>query len=343
MLNTNLDERASALAAKHVGGILEVCFEHAQGEPTLVVYDTQSELAALITEGYRRARPEATFLEFHPDDPEGALAAFASLTPGTLVVLIQSTSFRLAKFRIRMELFRLGFKVIEHPHLSRMQGEEVATYIDSLDYDAAYYRGVGKTLRERLARTTEAVVDSGNGALLTYPAGFEPAKLNIGDYSELPTTGGQFPIGEVFTESLDLEAVSGQVRIGCFGDTSFQVNRPPSPVTIVIEAGRVTGAIDSTPAFDHVLSEIRAVEGQVWVRELGLGLNRAFSFDRFVTDIGTFERMCGVHLSLGAKHTTYNKSAIRKKSARFHVDVFAVTEEVRLDGEVVYRDGAWQV
>jgi aminopeptidase len=53
--------------------------------------------------------------------------------------------------------------------------------------------------------------------------------------------------------------------------------------------------------------------------------------------------MCGIHLSLGAKHGVYSKPAIRRADARYHIDVFAVTETVRLDDVVVYRDGAWLV
>ncbi|MFT5733048.1 MAG: aminopeptidase, partial [Planctomycetota bacterium] len=34
---------------------------------------------------------------------------------------------------------------------------------------------------------------------------------------------------------------------------------------------------------------------------------------------------------------------IRKKTARHHVDVFAVTERVLLDDDVIYKDGAWIV
>ena len=72
-------------------------------------------------------------------------------------------------------------------------------------------------------------------------------------------------------------------------------------------------------------------------------MNRAFSRDCMVDDIGTFERMCGIHLSLGAKHGVYAKPQFKRKEARYHVDVFAVTEAVYLDDEQVYRDGAWQV
>jgi aminopeptidase len=155
--------------------------------------------------------------------------------------------------------------------------------------------------------------------------------------------GGQFPIGEVFTEALKLESVHGRVRISIFGDTTFSVNKPDQPITLLVSNGRVTGTLESTPEFDQVLANIRADEGEVWLRELGLGLNKAFTQDRIVRDIGTFERMCGVHLSLGAKHGSYNKPEINKSAARHHVDVFVLTDTVTLDNEVVYRNGAWQV
>jgi len=53
--------------------------------------------------------------------------------------------------------------------------------------------------------------------------------------------------------------------------------------------------------------------------------------------------MCGIHLSLGAKHGVYQKPGFKRKDARFHIDVFAVTDAVYLDGERVYADGAWVV
>jgi aminopeptidase len=60
-----------------------------------------------------------------------------------------------------------------------------------------------------------------------------------------------------------------------------------------------------------------------------------------VNDIGTYERMCGIHLSLGAKHGIYSKPNIRRATARHHVDVFAITHRVLLDDAIVYQDGAW--
>jgi aminopeptidase len=128
-----------------------------------------------------------------------------------------------------------------------------------------------------------------------------------------------------------------------FGDTHYLVNRPDTPITLVIDKGRVVGAENATPEFNAMLAVITRDEGEVWLRELGFGMNRAFSRERRVDDIGTYERMCGIHLSLGAKHGVYAKPGFKRKDARYHVDVFAITEAVHLGGQQVYRDGAWQV
>ncbi len=330
------------LAEPHVRDIVSLVFEHSTELPALIVFDQRCDLSVALAEAYRRCLPTAGWINFDAVAGEAVLAEFALLAPSTLVVLIQSTHFRLEAFRLRVELFKRDLKVVEHPHLSRMPDAQALYYIESLAYDPLYYRGVGTALKSRIDRAQCGVVDSG-GERLVFSVPFESAKLNVGDYREMKNVGGQFPIGEVFTESQDLEAVNGCVRIFVFGDTSFHVNRPEQPITLVINKGRVTDVRDSTPEFDQVLANIRALEGEVWIRELGFGMNRAFTRDRMVDDIGTYERMCGIHLSLGAKHGVYNKPNIRRADARFHIDVFAVTEAVYLDDDVVYRDGAWLV
>ena len=329
-------------AEKHVGDILTLAFEHDSSHAALVVWDGQCDLALALAEAYRRNLPEATFIDFDSVTPESVRAAFEQLAPSDLVVLIQSSSFRLDAFRLRVELFKRSLKVIEHPHLGRMPGAEALLYIDSLAYDPAYVRHVGKELKKHIDSAATGVLDSG-GEQLVFSAGFEPARMNIGDYREMKNAGGQFPIGEVFTESLDLEATNGRVRLFVFGDTNFIVNKPAHPITLVISKGRVTDVIDSTPEFDLVLAKIRADEGDIWVREIGFGLNRTFTRDILVSDIGTYERMCGIHLSLGQKHGSYIKPQIRRAHSKYHVDVFAITESVVLGDVEVYRDEAWQV
>jgi hypothetical protein len=329
-------------AEKHLRDILNIAFEHTSAHAAVVVFDNQCSLAIALTQAYRRCLPTATFLDFDMVSPASITAKFAELAPSDLVVLIQSTNFRLDAYRIRVELFKRDLKVIEHPHLGRMPDMQALYYIDSLAYDPAYYRRTGIALKQKIDRARSGAIDSG-GERLIFGCPFEPAKLNVGDYSGMKNIGGQFPIGEVFTEAQDLEAVNGRVRIFVFGDTTFTVNLPEKPITLAVSKGRVTNAINSTSAFDEVLEKIHADEGEIWLRELGFGLNRAFSKERTVNDIGTFERMCGIHLSLGAKHGTYNKPNIRRASARYHVDVFAATETMMLDDEIVYCNGRWQV
>jgi len=339
---TPLPKEAIATAKEHLHDILSFAIQHSPEHAAIVVYDTQCPLAVALTEAYRQCLPHATFIDFYSVAPAEVSAALEVLKPFDLVVLIQSTSFRLDAFRLRVELFKLSLKVIEHPHLVRMPGLQGTHYIESLAYDPDYFRGVGRALKKLIDQANNCVVESG-GERLIFASPFEEAKLNVGDYSEMKNIGGQFPIGEVFTEAKDLESVNGRVRIFAFGDTSFMVNKPEQPITLVIAKGRVTDVINSTPEFDQVLANIRADEGEVWLRELGFGMNRAFSQDRIISDIGTYERMCGIHLSLGAKHSVYKKANFKRGETWHHVDVFALTQFVYLDDHIVYKDGAWQV
>lgn len=51
-------------------------------------------------------------------------------------------------------------------------------------------------------------------------------------------------------------------------------------------------------------------------------------------------RNLGIYLSLGAKRDAHPKQGFKRKDARNHVDVLAVTDAVYLDDEQVYRNGA---
>jgi aminopeptidase len=329
------------VAARHVGDLLFHAIEHTAARRALLVADARSGLARILTAAYHACLPGAPYLDFDAVVVETVMAAFGALSAGDLVVLVQSTSFRLEAFRIRVELFKRGLKVIEHPHLGRMRPEEHERYVASLAYDPGYYRVVGPALKARIDRASSARVESGAAEPLVYDGPLEPAKLNIGDYSALHNVGGQFPIGEVFSEARQLGRVNGQVRIFVFGDAQFRVNVPPHPITLVVEGGKVVAALDATSDFEAVLAQIRADEEVVWLRELGFGMNRAFTPAGRVSDVGTYERMCGIHLSLGAKHAVYDKPELRRKHGKYHVDVFAITEGVRLDDTVVFENGAW--
>ncbi|SFZ97761.1 FIG00715337: hypothetical protein [hydrothermal vent metagenome] len=331
-------------AAQNIEGIVREVFTYGKSEKeqAVVVYDTNSTLSRILYEAYKRALPNATFINFDKTEPSKILKTLSLLNEYDFVALIQSKNFRLDAFRIRVELFKRKIKVIEHPHLERMSDDEVPCFIDALAYDSTYYRTVGPALKVKIDAASSAVLDSG-GELLYYDCPFEPAKLNIGDYSEMPNTGGQFPIGEVFTEAKDLEALHGRVNIFIFSDTSYQINRPEKPITLIIKKGVVIDTENSTEKFDEILDLIREKEEKVWVRELGFGLNRAFTKTDTVKDTGTYERMCGVHISLGRKHGMYGKPGFKRGAGWFHVDVFVDTKTFTLDNEVIFENEAWVV
>ncbi|MDQ7042969.1 MAG: hypothetical protein Q9M34_05490 [Sulfurimonas sp.] len=335
-------ENLAVIAHKNVSTIIEDVFEHTDKQNAVVVYDTNSSLSSILYSAYKEALPQATFIDFDATESEVILETLTALKESDFVALIQSTNFRLNAFRIRVELFKHKIKVIEHPHLSRMSEDEIPAYIDSLLYDKEYYRGVGYALKEKIDNAKSAVIQS-DGEFLYYDSAFESTKLNIGDYSLMANVGGQFPIGEVFTEAKDLKALHGRVKISVFSNTTYRTNKPDTSAILIIEKGKVIATENTTPAFDEVLNLIREGEGCIQVRELGFGLNRAFSKTRIVSDTGTYERMCGVHLSLGRKHGMYAKPDIKRGEGKFHVDVFVDITTVKLDDETVFENEAWVV
>lgn len=344
MENIVMSEQLVHIASKHLSDVLRDIFEHKSTEATsLVIYDLDCTLSRILTQAYRIALPKGVFINFNETNTEVIMSQMEALNSGDFVALVQSTSFRLSAFRIRIELFKKSIKVAEHPHLGRMTKDlEVSHYVNALAYDKNYYHHMGHTLKDMINNAQTAVVQSGNEKLM-YRGGFEPAKINIGDYSEMKNMGGQFPIGEVFTESTELTSLNGKTNIIAFGDTNYKVNIPPSPITIVIENGHLVATQNSTEEFEAVLHMIKEEEGVVWVRELGLGLNRAFSKDKHVSDMGTFERMCGLHLSLGAKHGIYAKDGMKRNSGKFHIDVMIDTDTLTIDNTIAFDGKKWVV
>ena len=143
-----ISAEAVDLAEKHLRDILSIAIEHTESRAAVVVSDAQCALAVTLTEAYRRCIPNARFIDFDSTSPAAILEIFEPLVAGDLVVLIQSSNFRLGPYRIRVELFKRALKVVEHPHLLRMPGEQALYYLDALAYDPAYFRGVGYALKD---------------------------------------------------------------------------------------------------------------------------------------------------------------------------------------------------
>ena len=331
----NLIERAT----RNVSDILAHAIQYSTNEKALVVYDAENELTRIITTAYRSALPEAQFVDFNSKTKEEIIALFDALSAGDLVVLIQTTDFRLNEFRIRIHLFKNKLKVIDHQHLYRNEEHSWATYIDALEYDPSWYRVVGKKLYTILSATETLRFDSGE-SVLTIGGGIEVPKLNIGDYAGMENIGGTFPIGEVFTEGKDLTCMNGSTYIYAFAGTDFHINMH-EPFRIDIENGLVVGWGTNAPqTFVDVVNQVKTNERAI-IREIGFGLNRAITREHYLKDITAFERILGQHLSLGEKHTVYKKDGIKADKTRYHVDLFPTFDRVYADDVLIFENGMY--
>ncbi len=324
-------------AIRHLKNTVHLALEHGSKDPALVVFDEEFELTRLLVMAYRVVLPSATFVRITETTGEAIRARFKQMPKGGLVVLVQSTNFRLNEFRFRLEIFACGLKTIEHIHLARMDQEQWPTYIAALQYDPTYFRPLGHALKKRLDTCTRAVVECGSYRL-TYDGPMEISKLNVGDYAGMKNIGGTFPIGEVFTEPQDLSKTNGKVLIYGFAGPDHMVQTQEPFLGIVREG--IFEAPDAPPAFQETLALIRAQE-RVLVREFGLGLNPAMNRTHVVSDITAYERMHGLHLSLGEKHGVYKKPGLEPGKTRYHVDVFVAADRILLDEEVVFEDGRY--
>jgi hypothetical protein len=292
-----------AQAAKHVSDIVRLAIKHEDSRKALVVFDAQTPLSRLLADAYKVSLPNAS-------------------------------NFRLAEYRIRIELFQRGLAVIEHVHLERaIDARQMEIYVDALAYDTEYYHGEARRLKAKIDAATKLEVRCA-GTTLTYEGGMEDTKLNVGDYTGMKNVGGTFPIGEVFSEPRDFSKVNGEAMIFSFAGIDHIVQMH-TPFKIRVEQG-ILVSHEGPRAFQDVLDQI-SLEEKILVREFGVGLNRAMGKDRVLDDITAFERQRGLHFSLGEKHGVYKKPGMQAKKTHFHIDIFVDVETILADGEEIFR------
>ena len=329
----------ATLATQAVRTMVTEALQQTAEQGMVVMVDRDSDLSRLLADAYLAEFPWAKLWTWDPETmrAEEIRLRLRALEKGTLVVLVQTTNFRLDAFRIRMEIFSLGLKTIEHTHLGRMKtAEERTRYLESLTYGPQHFTTQAKPLVEKLKQATELRVVSKNGSVLAWSTRLEEPKLNIGDYTGMQNVGGTFPIGEVFTEAVELTKVTGDAQIFAMANDQFEVELF-EPFTISVREGMVQLRGDEPEMFQNIIKKISESERPL-VRELGFGLNPAFGPDKFVTDVTAFERQRGVHLSLGEKHSVYPKDTVQRRAhTRFHVDVFVAFDRVETEMGVVFE------
>lgn len=264
-----------------------------------------------------------------------------SLPKGSIVILIQSTNFRLSTFRIRLELFNRGIHVIEFNHLAYIRGEEFSVFSDSLIHRTPEYIRLQNIFDELTCWTQSTRIQSVNGENLVFWP-IEKIRGNTGDYSHTENKGWTFPIWEIFTEAINLANVNGKCLIDSYPREDFSVEIC-KPFELIIENGRVLPSNHFPIWFAKLYDWIVQFEWEVMVRELGFGLNPAISIDNPLSDINFYERKVWVHLSLWKKHGIYGKKLPKTEIQRFHIDVFVALEAVYIGNIQIFADGKWIV
>lgn len=144
--------------------------------------------------------------------------------------------------------------------------------------------------------------------------------------------GGSFPFGEVISESVLLSGLNGECSIFSFPNVRRTMSAALHPFIIKIEKGVVTDiASDAPQDFVDLCNMVREVEGEVVVRELGIGLNRALGKGKkMLGDVTSFERQWGVHLSLGKRHPLFvkNKERVLESAKKIYEEKSLTLEEI---------------
>ena len=282
--------------------------------------------------------------EVEPLDPqvESIKDELMNLPKGSIVILVQSSNFRLSTFRIRLELFHRGIHVIEHNHLAYIKESEFDTFVDCIQYRTPEYVRLLEVFTDLFAKAKETRLISIDGSELVFGP-VDRVLGNTGDYSKMEHKWGTLPVGEVLTEALDLKNVNGKCLIDTYPGDDFNI-RICDPFEMVVENGRVLPSPDFPPEFQKLYNMIRDNENdEVLVRELGLGLNPAPTTETPLSDINFHERKIGIHLSIGKKHGLYGKKLPKTEVQRFHIDIFIALESMYVGDVKVFENGNWIV
>jgi len=111
----NIDKNTHDILFKHLG--IE------KDTQVIIVYDTEIALTEELKKSYAKHFLEPVLIDFPNTEEELIVEEIDKLRKGDLVILIQTGSFRMSKFRWRLELFHRGMKVLEHARLGHNEPE----------------------------------------------------------------------------------------------------------------------------------------------------------------------------------------------------------------------------
>ena len=311
----------------------------------LILFDTKTDLSQVLKDAYYNAVTQLghsvdayDFYKFEEQDLINDI--YEHYVKGDVVIMLQSSSYRVSKFRWRNELCQRGLKVLEHGHLHKIQENEIETFFNSLTYDYQHQKEITDYLEEKINLCKNITFINQDGSKLEYSGPMDKCIRNIGEFEEQTNWGSRFPIGELISESLDLSTLNGDMQVYAFPNLD-QFTEFTHPFTCRVEGGFVISH-NGPKCFDDVFQLIKTEhpEGKVYVRELGIGLNRYIKRNQRLGDPIAYERQEGLHFSLGMKHGIYAKKLWpkygKKFNQRFHIDVYVNIDKILIDDILVY-------
>lgn len=313
-------------------------------EKKMLVYDRMSPLASLLADGYIANMPDAEHIDFEKTDPKEITEKLLALPAGSTVVLVQSLNFRLDAFRIRLQLFNNGVGCMEHARLNYFPEEQFETYVNAIKYRGDEYKRLGEILAKKIDNAKKIEIFSKNGDILTFGK-METAKINHSNFFEQKNRGGAAVCGEVFSEAKDFSSVNGKMSICCFPKNDMTIV-PCTPFTITVKKSFIFCDDPKCPEEfrTNILEKIaNSEDNQVMMREAGFGLNPAISLEHPLRDVNAFERMAGFHVSLGKKHNIYRRKLHKDVIQRYHIDIFADLDCIKMDEEVIFEGGKYVI
>lgn len=331
--------------AKHCKNILKENLKIKNSSRVLILYDDECELSLLLMKGARDACENLAnsfdLVNYSIHSTEQIVHDIDEFyRKDDIVFLIQSSSFRASKFRWRNELCSRGLGVIEFGQLQKILPEEYQCFVDSLTYDYPRYAYLTKKIVNHINTAKTTTIISRNGSKVSYKGKLDAPITNDGDFEGLVNKGSRYPIGEVITEGLDLSSLSGELEVYAFPNKN-QITQFVQPFTCKIQKGLLVSHT-GPKEFDDIVEMIKTEhpKGFVYVRELGLGLNRFIKRFARLGDPIAYERQEGVHFSLGMKHGMYQKKLWpiygKKFKQKYHIDIYVNVDRMYFDDELVY-------
>ncbi len=314
----------------------------ARDKEVILIYDEDSSLSRKLVEGYSEAIVDYPHrkIKFDPAMGNELKQQMLHVQPGIAVILVQTTNFRISEYRIRLDLNNQGAYVIEHSHLNLIKPEEEQNYLQALSYDYDRYKAIANFVTPILANAAKVQVVSHDDSVMVYEGPFDKIYYNIGEIQS--TMGSFYPIGEFFTELMDLSKVNGTFEIYAYPSDHHETIIE-EPFHIHVNNGSITSH-EGGERFEQILNLIRTEndDGRIPIREMGFGLNRFIGKKHPLGYVGSHERQLGFHVSLGLKHGIYRKKVPNALNQRYHIDLFINVKTILIDDIVVFEKGEYR-